>query len=439
MNYPLKKQLTSLLLILSMVGSPIVSAYADDYAAVCSNVKSGTSTSDQTKAYCDQARSGKIAKGYNVAKEVVMTVATAALVIAGATGYGSALCPAISYGASAAGMGLDIVSSIKLKNVSSALIGTLTTVGTTLATSKTSISDAFAKDKFKNLNQSKATDAKAQKSACFTAAVSTGIQAVTAELGRESSKKAEDTALQSVKDLVAARNGTGSGFVVGGAVGAEHDIGNTAKSAAKDAVADDTGCSSENGNNYLKCLGKNDAQIAAITNSPDAMNALESNLGGKSLGDVVKDYKGNSSGDLANYVANAMGAGSTGADALSKALDASKTAAIDSDLYKPGSYVASNNKTEAPAADMDFNKMMESMLKSLNPDGTDKKAGEDPSLIVFRKLDLLPADKIEANKDISLFARIGYRYRKKSEDVEHLNWATESNQAATARAPASTH
>jgi hypothetical protein len=53
-------------------------------------------------------------------------------------------------------------------------------------------------------------------------------------------------------------------------------------------------------------------------------------------------------------------------------------------------------------------------MNQLNPDQK-KNAKEDPAETVFRKLDLLPAEKIEASKDISLFARIGYRYRKKTQ------------------------
>jgi hypothetical protein len=37
---------------------------------------------------------------------------------------------------------------------------------------------------------------------------------------------------------------------------------------------------------------------------------------------------------------------------------------------------------------------------------------------VFRKLDLLPVEEIQQNKDISLFARIAYRYRKNSNNLD---------------------
>jgi hypothetical protein len=70
------------------------------------------------------------------------------------------------------------------------------------------------------------------------------------------------------------------------------------------------------------------------------------------------------------------------------------------------------------AGEMDFSKMMESVLKQMNPEEISAgKSKENANEAVFRRLDLLPPDKIEANKDISLFVRIGHRYRKKTPSI----------------------
>ena len=61
-------------------------------------------------------------------------------------------------------------------------------------------------------------------------------------------------------------------------------------------------------------------------------------------------------------------------------------------------------------------------MGKLNPEAA-KDAKVDPSEQVFRQLELLPADKIEANKDISLFARVAFRYRKNTSNVDQLNWS----------------
>jgi hypothetical protein len=79
-----------------------------------------------------------------------------------------------------------------------------------------------------------------------------------------------------------------------------------------------------------------------------------------------------------------------------------------------GSYIArSAKKRESAPEELDFSKMMGNLLNQMGPEQMGKNK-EDPAELVFRKLDLLPAEKIEASKDISLFARIGYRYRKKN-------------------------
>ncbi|NDG86205.1 MAG: hypothetical protein EBX52_14345, partial [Proteobacteria bacterium] len=68
-------------------------------------------------------------------------------------------------------------------------------------------------------------------------------------------------------------------------------------------------------------------------------------------------------------------------------------------------------KDDAP----DFNKIMGDLLKQMNPEAKDmKETKENPTEAVYRRLDLLPAHQIESNKDLSLFIRVGYRYRKKS-------------------------
>jgi len=105
-----------------------------------------------------------------------------------------------------------------------------------------------------------------------------------------------------------------------------------------------------------------------------------------------------------------------GSSVLASAIDKLKDAvgAVPSSEHGAGYASASNSAPDSgKSGETDFTKLMGDLLKQMNPEGAKDTPKENVAEAVYRKLDLLPADKIESNKDISLFARVGYRYRKK--------------------------
>jgi hypothetical protein len=144
--------------------------------------------------------------------------------------------------------------------------------------------------------------------------------------------------------------------------------------------------------------------------------------GGKTLGDLAKGFQGEPTGsNIAAYAANALGLPKAfGAD-FGKTLD-EVTRLVGTERESMGASYASKgspNSSDSKSENLDFGKMMEGLLKQMSPEEAAKNdSKENPAEAVFRRLDLLPADKIESNKDISLFVRIGYRYRKKSSTIE---------------------
>lgn len=182
-------------------------------------------------------------------------------------------------------------------------------------------------------------------------------------------------------------------------------------------------CASSSGNAYLSCLGTQSPEIAAISNNPDFIREIERNLGGKTLGDFAKGYKGKSDQDMANYISGTIGGDPS---ILAQSMkDHEKMAMsaggdLSSSIGSPLTYNRSSGGSVSRSrggSDFDFNKLMSGMLGSLNMGkGTDQKTGAAEA--VFRKLDLLPVEEIQQNKDISLFARIAYRYRKNSNNLD---------------------
>jgi len=218
--------------------------------------------------------------------------------------------------------------------------------------------------------------------------------------------------------------------------GGQHTANNTSNTKpGTSPTPSATGCSAQSGSAYLSCIGKTAPEVSAITNSADFMNSMSDTLHGKNLGDFAKGYNGSSSSDMANYVASGMGVSPSVVSAVMKGgQDMSK--AFGGEKYTPMTYKSSGSapRLSSGGDDLDFSKMMSGLMGKMGPgDGSESKV-KDPSELVFRQMELLPADKIQANKDISLFARIAFRYRKNTANVDQLNWSATQNQGGPAPA-----
>ncbi|MBU6153383.1 MAG: hypothetical protein KGP28_03680 [Bdellovibrionales bacterium] len=224
--------------------------------------------------------------------------------------------------------------------------------------------------------------------------------------------------------LLAQSSGGAIGNEFGRPSGAQQ---NPAALAAADGVTTSSAndCDSSKGNSYLTCIFKGSSSapaISALIGNEKLNKVLETMTNGKTLGDLAKGYPGDVSGaGIGTYLAGAMGLPASTAAALSKSMDQIEKDALKEAESIPGAVYASKGNPEpakSGVGELDFTKMMDGMLKQLNPE---EKSGmlnqENTSEAVFRKLDLLPPDKIEANRDISLFVRIGHRYRKKTPSI----------------------
>ena len=275
----------------------------------------------------------------------------------------------------------------------------------------------------------------AAKAACVMSCAMIGIELGLSTMGLVTSDSTLKTAVKSAQQEASIVNS--GGLISLGGFNLQNGGGKDAAAPAPQVAAAPvaTDCSTQTGDAHLTCLNNQSPspELSAITANPAFLAAAQNALG-QPLGDFVRGFNGNTAADAANYAAKGLGYSGDAAAQLASAMSGAEELAKASglaDKYTPMAYTRSEGGATAKVDDnMDFGKLMGNMLKQLNPDGSTDKT-KDPSALVFRQLDLLPADKILGNKDISLFARIGYRYRKKENDVEHLNWASDQNQNRT--------
>lgn len=196
--------------------------------------------------------------------------------------------------------------------------------------------------------------------------------------------------------------------------------------AISDAASSDPKdqCKSAQGNSYLTCTfqGSNEAPaIAALVGDSRVNRLMENLMGGKTLGDLAKSYDGDGSGaSIGNHIANALGMPNDMKSTLSTGMSLAEKATRGDSQELPGASYASKGSSHQDAnkaGEVDFSKMMEGLLKQMSPEEKAAVNPQNASDAIFRKLDLLPPDKIEANRDISLFVRIGYRYTKKAPSI----------------------
>jgi hypothetical protein len=259
------------------------------------------------------------------------------------------------------------------------------------------------------------TAAKSGKGDCLFSGGFASVSAILAGLDVNAAKKSIDRYTNAANNDIKNHN---ANIRTQYASGQQHQYAGatvTTAGAAVDGKADSS-CESKGGNDYLGCLGKesNDPQISAMISNPGFLDTLQKGLGGQSLGDYVKNYKGDGSpASMADYASAALGLPSSAASTLSSMIGEFEKIADHAPSGAGAGYASKSAPTTSKNEEVDFNKLMGGILGKLNPEDLGKKV-EDPAELVFRKLDLLPAEKIEQNKDISLFARIGYRYRKKA-------------------------
>ena len=299
-----------------------------------------------------------------------------------------------------------------------------------------SLTDGTAKV---NVKQTNTSNNNGKNGDCIMAAIMMGFEFGISVYGESIASKAVGSSVDTAKQQIAAAAAGAQSYSLG-FNGGNTGFAPSPKADGSSAGPSEVPCGGQSGNSQLSCLGSTfpSAEMSAITSSPGFLNAAQKALG-MPLADFASKYNGNTPQDAANYIAGGLGLSGDAAAQLANSLAMGQQVAKDSgllDKYTPSSYIASNHSTGSSAPASDFGGLMSSMLKQLNPDAAADKQ-KDPAELVFRQLDLLPAEKVIDNKNISLFARIGYRYRKVSGEVQQLNWASEQNQQSAGRTPAS--
>ncbi len=455
----------------------------DDYNSACGGDMN--KKTDTVKSQCAQAL---IAKNTRNENRITLGITAAALVAVGVlaivekTGYGSAAaanaCQIISLAVPAVDMAADIVTGIQNGNAASAAASSMTTLATSAMSlqnfqmfSQTGCTtivktggtnpgedlyDGEGKDvsikptETKTLTDKGAAQKKQEVKACTGAVISLGIATGMRGLSLSVAAAAFNDAAKIASTLAKdpgnqVQVGPGTYSLAGSNSGSNGSTsGSTSGGGSGPATPTDVtdACANATAGSYLSCVAVHSPDIQKMTADPGLGKAISS-LTGKSMDDFARNIP-SEPGAVAGYVASSMGLDAAGATSLADTADQFQkaiTAATGSANYTPSSYAskAAATRKKDVSDDVDFNKLMADMMKNLNKD-KDKKEGEkapDKNEQAMRVMELLPADKIAQSRDISIFLRVGFRYRKSLDKVDSLNWAVPQNAAGAPQVSAS--
>jgi len=449
--------LTSIMTVNPLFIPSAMASQKDDFHEVCdpinndvTNADGSSNGGDNAKAECAKAEAAMNATKGEKTKTILFDLATATVCAEVAFSFipytkaaAEALCNYTSMGASLAGTVFDTTTSSQNSEVVSQFASTssqvLGAVGTMaplfmnkiVANASKKAAEEAAKcavtEEAKQQASKEAAQQASSKLSCIISCAMLGAQAAVSHIAWASSNKAFNTSLNNAKNIKYTANQSTTQMQLSGYNVRPGVPANPTRPTAPKATASEA-CDDKGGDQYLQCMTNLAPELSAITNNPTLASTMQDALGGKSLGDFAKGFTGETPQGLSNYVGSELGMPS---DAAAKLMDAQEKLAKDTgalDKYEPMAYVHSGGGgASSAAAAPDFGSLMSNMLKQLDPNA-DSKKNEDPSALVFRQLDLLPPEKIVQSKEISLFARIGYRYRKHLDHLEHLNWSIPENQ-----------
>jgi hypothetical protein len=267
-------------------------------------------------------------------------------------------------------------------------------------------------------------DASNKKSHCFKIAAGLGVWG---GITWNSKKGLESEARNNVKTAAKIKIEQGGANRV--SVASVQDNKATSKKPSSPGTSGSTSDPCSKSKDYLNCAVKQSPEIAAITNHPGFMQTMRDELGGKNLGELLRNSKAGSVSELSQSVGSAIGANPS---ALAAAItentkNAPKAAeflnggmgSMQFASYGSGSALSMPRLGGRGGADTDFSKLLNGLMPGMN-DGKGEGDGEPTAAAdeVYRRMDLMPADTIQSNKDISLFLRVAYRYRKKSDALD---------------------
>jgi hypothetical protein len=274
---------------------------------------------------------------------------------------------------------------------------------------------------YKEFDQAKLDEELDKKSGCLGTALLMGAMAALSYYEASNLEEAKNRAVKTAASVTSDAEKGNSFSISTNDVEDHKEVLTPANAAIREAES----CNSAGGSNYLNCISRQSPETAAISNHPRFLNEIQKNVR-NNLGDFAKAFNGKSSADAANYLGDALGIGAGPVSSfINSGVQAVKDAGGPGFLqesalplasgYLRGSSGSRLGKTNG--MDFDFNKLMSSMLGNLNGKASTEKKGSVAEA-VFRRMDLLTPEAIQNNKDISLFARIAYRYRKKSDHLD---------------------
>ena len=437
----LYKQSLSFLMIFSIIYSPILNQKVYALDPFCDkpleDVRSKKSTQgDQVNAYCVQAEMAREAQNVEIAKSIIYIagLGMCAALISGIWIGTDSVCEVISMATAGAGIVADITGKIIL-NKSRDQYGEAREQVCSVSTFTPAIMQLTPLLITAGSTPKSGT---ASHLGCIMCMVMNGL---TAGISIEQSLASNDAKNKFVESAKSVKNSSDTAVTSFSAPlnqqAAENtDQNNTASTPPKPTTES---CASKGGNQYLSCMGQFDPEISAISNNPELLSEMTKGLHGKNLGDFIKGYKGETKSDLANYVAGGLGVSPAFMEGAIKLSEKMMKDTKFAEKYHPSGFTRTASAKPSVGADLDFSKIMAGMMEKMDPNAGKKEkeqGGENASEKVFRQLDLLPADKIQANKDISLFARIAFRYRKNSTNVDQVEWSRAVNKDAPAPASA---
>ena len=426
-------------LLISISMSPVLS-----YADVTSDNKAATENGQNGKQAELASQQAQMAKTTKTIETVKTALFGAAAILTGTLFVSSMITPAgpaaeracviAGQVASFGGMAADITDGI----INNQVMEKAMSIG--MSAGMTAMSGGFqggifesskdfkaAKTKWADKATSaedKAAQSKSAKKACGTTFAMMTINTLMSANSMKVAGAAETAANNVASDIVNTKKQS-LGFSGTGGGGPPNNKATQAGGGVANTPDANTGCE---GLSNTDCV-KKDPVALAMMSSPDFTNTMSKALG-QPLDQYLNNYKGQSKEDAINAAAGAMGISPSDASSMMANADKVIQDSGLADKYMPMSYSSSGPKTAA-AADTDFSKMMADMMKNLNPEDAKNGEKKDPSELVFRQMDLLSPEKLAQNKDISLFIRVGYRYRKNLTNVEQLNWSKAENLEAT--------
>ena len=199
-------------------------------------------------------------------------------------------------------------------------------------------------------------------------------------------------------------------------------------------VADDCKSKTKSGDEALKCFAKTSPEVAAISNNPKLMKAFKKFLKNKSLGDLLKEDDGKT--DVRQQVAAAAGVTSS---QLGKAMSIGEKFATAVDFEKIASSSMAYSSSSSSSIGSGSGDRSSSAGVSAKELGGSLGLNDEASVefnqteMLFRQLDLLSAEQIQADPKISLFVRAAYRYRKNVNKIEKLDTMLDQRAPASER------